>query len=74
MISRFVGSLPWYLLYYNYMTDLQNDMLMWHMIEAKGVERSIEGIARRMLALNFASIHTSALASVTIIPSPLIHF
>ena len=38
-------------------------MLMWLMSEAKGVERSIEGLARRMLLVNFASIHTTSLAS-----------
>jgi hypothetical protein len=38
----------------------QNDMLMWLMSEAKGVERSLEGLTRRMLLLNFASIHTTS--------------
>jgi hypothetical protein len=68
MISRFVGSL-----YFNisfHPNDSQNDMLMWLMSEAKGVERSTEGLARRLLAINFASIHTTSLASVDI-PSPL---
>jgi len=41
--------------------DPPNDMLMWLMSEAKGVERSLEGLARRLLFVNFASIHTSAL-------------
>ena len=41
--------------------DKQNDMLMWLMKEAKGVERSLEGLARRLLLVNFASIHTTAL-------------
>ena len=36
---------------------------MWYMNEAKGVERSVEGVARRLLVLNFASIHTTSLAS-----------
>jgi hypothetical protein len=31
------------------------------MNEAKGVERSLEGLARRLLFVNFASIHTTAL-------------
>ncbi|KAH8996773.1 cytochrome P450 [Lactarius akahatsu] len=39
---------------------LQNDMLMWLMSEAKGVERSLEGLARRMLAVNCAAIHTTS--------------
>jgi hypothetical protein len=39
----------------------QNDMLMWLMSEAKGVEKSLEGLTRRMLLVNFASIHTTSL-------------
>jgi hypothetical protein len=41
--------------------DKPNDMLMWLMSEAKGVERSLKGVARRMLHVNFASIHTTSL-------------
>lgn len=41
--------------------DAPNDMLMWLMNEARGVERSLEGVARRMLAINFAAIHTTSL-------------
>ena len=67
MISRFVR--PLYLVSH-YMTDAQNDMLMWLMSEAKGAERSPEGLARRLLAINFASIHTTSSASGDI-PSPL---
>ena len=44
-------------------------MLMWLMSEAKGVERSIEGVARRLLITNFVAIHTTSLASHDI-PSP----
>ncbi|KAH9070836.1 cytochrome P450 [Lactarius deliciosus] len=40
--------------------DGPNDMLMWLMNESKGVERSLEGLARRMLGVNFASIHTTS--------------
>ena len=40
--------------------DEQNDMLMWLMREAKGVERSLEGLARRLLLINFAAIHTTS--------------
>ena len=39
---------------------IQNDMLMWLMSEAKGVERSIDGLARRLLVVNFAAIHTTS--------------
>jgi cytochrome P450 len=43
--------------------EAQNDMLMWLMSEAKGVERSLEGWARRLLMLNFASVHSTSLVS-----------
>ncbi|KAF8467570.1 cytochrome P450 [Russula ochroleuca] len=41
--------------------DKPNDMLMWLMSEAKGVERSVEGLARRLLTVNFAAIHSTSL-------------
>ena len=40
-------------------------MLMWLMSEAKGVERSLEGLARRMLTVNLAAIHTTSIVSYT---------
>ncbi|KAF8471427.1 cytochrome P450 [Russula ochroleuca] len=40
--------------------DAPNDMLMWLMSEAKGVERSLEGWTRRLLILNFASINATS--------------
>jgi len=43
----------------------QNDMLMWLMSEAKGVERSLECLARRLLIVNFVAIHTTSLVSHT---------
>jgi len=43
----------------------QNDMLMWLMSEAKGVERSLEGLARRLLVINFAAIYTTSIVSHT---------
>ena len=49
---------------YNYAEE-QNDMLMWLMSEAKGVERSPERLARRLIEINFASIHTTSLVSYT---------
>jgi hypothetical protein len=42
-------------------TRVQNDMLMMLMKEAKGVERSLEGLARRLIAVNFSSIFTTSL-------------
>ena len=51
------------------MVDSQNDMLMWLMSEAKGVERSIEGFARRLLVINFAAIHTTSLVSRAVLCS-----
>ncbi len=43
----------------------QNDMLMWLMSEAKGVERSLAGVARRLLLGNFAALHTTSIVSHT---------
>ncbi len=43
--------------------EVQNDMLMWLMSEAKGVERSLEGLARRLLIVNFAGIHITSTVS-----------
>jgi hypothetical protein len=64
MISRFVKPFFTIISYHSHYTaDPQNDMLMWLMTEAKGVERSIEGFARRLLASNFAAIHTTSLES-----------
>jgi hypothetical protein len=60
MLSRFVR--PLYLVFH-YTADSQNDMLMWLMSEAKGVERSVEGLARRLLLLNMAGIHSTSLVS-----------
>ena len=46
---------------------VQNDMLMWLMSEAKGVERSLDGLARRMLFIYLTSIHsTSRVRSCTL--------
>jgi len=39
-----------------------NDMLMWLMSDAKGVERSLGGIARRLLVVNFAAIFSTSLS------------
>jgi hypothetical protein len=44
---------------------LQNDMLMWLMDESKGVERSLEGLARRLLLVNFAAIQSTSGVSHT---------
>ena len=44
-----------------YHMGAQNDMLMWLMYEAKGVEKSPEGLARRLLMVNLAAIHTTSL-------------
>jgi hypothetical protein len=53
----------------HHLAGSQDDALMWLMNEAKGVERSVEGLARRLLLFNFASIHTTYLVSGSI-PSP----
>ena len=62
MINRFVRPLSRNHVSH-YMADSQNDMLMWLMSEAKGVERSLEGWARRLLLINVIGIHSTALAS-----------
>ena len=63
-----VSILPWS--FSHYCVELQNDMLMWLMSEAKGVERSVEGLARRLLLVNFAAIHTTSQASsCTLLPA-----
>jgi hypothetical protein len=49
------------------MVESQNDMLMWLMSEAKGVERSLEGLARRLLTVNFAAVHSTSQASNTLV-------
>ncbi|KAI0245478.1 cytochrome P450 [Lactifluus subvellereus] len=46
---------------FSHAVGAQNDMLMWLMSEAKGVEKSVESLARRILLTNFASIHTTSL-------------
>ena len=71
MISRFV--IPFYLVSFSLQDRFQNDMLMWLMSEAKGVERSIEGFARRLLVSNLAGIHSTSLASrARLSPSPIV--
>jgi hypothetical protein len=60
MISRFVRLLH---LVSHLTANLQNDLLMWLMSEAKGVERSVEGLARRLLLANFVAIHSTSSAS-----------
>jgi hypothetical protein len=49
----------------NFIIDVeeQNDMLMWLMSEANGEERSPESLARRLIGINFAAIHTTSLVS-----------
>jgi hypothetical protein len=45
-------------------------MLMWLMEEAKGVERSLEGLARRLLLVNFAAIHSTSLVTNIFLLTP----
>ncbi|KAF8271107.1 cytochrome P450 [Lactarius quietus] len=42
-------------------TNRFNGMLMWFLNEAKGGERSLEGLGRRLLVVNFVAIHTTSL-------------
>ena len=47
---------------------------MWLMNEAKGAEKSLDSLARRMLAVNFASIHTTSIVSCIVAPQSTRHF
>jgi cytochrome P450 len=47
--------------------DKPNDMLMWLMSEAKGEERSPESLARLLIGINFAAIHTTSLACTNLL-------
>ena len=38
-------------------------MLMWLMSEAKGVEKSVEGLARRFLLVNLSSVQPTSVVS-----------
>ncbi|KAI0320026.1 cytochrome P450 [Amylostereum chailletii] len=42
--------------------DKPDDMLMWLMEVATGEERSLSNLSRRILAVNFAAIHTTSLS------------
>ncbi len=68
MICRFVTPFSRYLVSH-YITDPQNDVLMWVMSETQKVDMSVESLARRMLLMNFVAVHTTSLASDGI-PSP----
>ena len=59
MMPRFVSRFEFGVIFI-YAGGAQNDMLMWLMSEAKGVEKSLEGLTRRMLLVNFVSIHTTS--------------
>jgi hypothetical protein len=53
------------------MVESKNDMLMWLMSEAKGVERSVEAWQGGLLGDNFAAIHSTSQASESAgIPAP----
>jgi len=41
--------------------DKPNDMLMWFMSQSRGVEKSLESLAQRLLVVNFVAIHTTSL-------------
>jgi hypothetical protein len=52
-----------------YMADLQDDMLMWLMCEAK---MSVEDLARRLFLVNLAGLHTTSAASDDIPSRPTV--
>jgi len=53
--------------------DKPNDMLMWLMSEARGEERSVEGLARRLLTVNFVAIHSTSQAFTLVLYRLLSH-
>lgn len=59
MMLRFVSMVEFDLIFFH-VGGVQNDMLMWLMNEAKGVEKLLEGLTRRMILINSASIHTTS--------------
>ena len=65
MIGRFVKPFPRYPVSH-YMVDSQNDMLMLLMSKTREVGMSLEGLARRLLLVNFAGIHATSMVSVDI--------
>ena len=71
MTSRFVTLFSRYPVSH-YITDPQNDMLMWLMSDAQRVDMSIESLARRILLTNFAAIHSTSSASDGIPPLPMV--
>jgi hypothetical protein len=72
MISRFVRPFFRYLVS-DYMADPQNDLLMWLMTENQKSQNaemsSIESLARLLLLINFAAVHSTSSVSDDI-PSP----
>ena len=68
MICRFVRPILRYLVSH-YMVDSQNDMLMLFMSKTREVGMSLEGLARRLLLVNFSGIHATSMASGDF-PSP----
>jgi len=53
--------------------DAPDDMLMWLMSEAKGVEKSLDGLARRLLIVSFSGVHTTGLTITQVLYRLLSH-
>jgi len=62
MIGLFVGPFSRYLVTH-YMIDSQNDMLMLLMSKTQKVGMSLDGLARRLLFVNFAGTFSASMAS-----------
>jgi len=54
-----------------YGTETQNDVLMGLMNKAKGVERSLGTLARRLLLANLVAVDTTSQASATSLTSTM---
>jgi hypothetical protein len=57
------------LLVSHYVAASQNDLLMWFMSETPKEERTVENLARRLLLINLAAIHSTS-SVCDEIPSP----
>jgi hypothetical protein len=61
MLQSVFASFSWNRRYSSQVT--QNDMIMWLMSEAKGVEKSVDALARRFLLVNLSAVQPTSLVS-----------
>ena len=73
MIGRFVGPFSHHLVSH-YMVDSQNDLLMSLMSKTQKAGISLEGLAVRLLVVNFSAIHATSMVSDAIWSPPVMQF